>query len=190
LQGMACLLFEWWKATRLLGSFFHRLVCSGWTSRVTNDVRREPKNRIPNHPQCRPLDVVVDLTTPTNAATILVGIDVTIPHISSNLAKKSYPSIPSITRTHLASIREKLQGRTSNSWQGDKVISALNDEHIALIPFTVDHLGVSDTLRSTSFSTPATHPSLHHPIHQSRPIILPAHLPSSLTVLPEALPFT
>jgi hypothetical protein len=129
----------------------------------------------------------MDLSTPTNAAAILVGIEVTIPHISSNLAKKSYPSIPSITRTHLASIHEKVQGRTSNSCQGDEVISALNDQHSTLIPFTVDHLA---TLRSTSFSTYATHPSLHHPLHHSWLIILPAHLPPLLTVLPQALPFT
>jgi hypothetical protein len=105
------------------------------------NIQREPKNRILNHPQCRPLDFVVHLITPTNAAAILVGVDVTIPHISSNLVKKSYSSIPSIARNHLASIREKVQGRTSNSWQGNEVISALNDQHTALIPFMVDHLG-------------------------------------------------
>jgi hypothetical protein len=87
------------------------------------------------------LDVVVDLMTPTKAVAISVGIDVTIPHISSSLSKKSYPSIPLITRTHLASIRSKLQGRTSHSSQGDEVISSLNAQHIALVPFTVDHLG-------------------------------------------------
>jgi hypothetical protein len=84
-------------------------------TRTTNDIQREPKNRIPDHPQRRLLDVVVDLMTPTKAAAISVGIDVTIPHISSSLSKKSYPSIPLITRTHLASIHSKLQGQTSCS---------------------------------------------------------------------------
>jgi hypothetical protein len=111
-------------------------------ARTTNDIQREPKNRILNHPQRCPLDVAVDLITPTHAAAISVGVDVTTPHNSSNLAKKSYPSIPSITRTHLASICEKLQGRKYNSCQGDKVISALNDQHTSLIPFMADHLGV------------------------------------------------
>jgi hypothetical protein len=63
-------------------------------ARTVNDIQREPKNRIPDHPQRRPLGVVIDLITPTDAAAISVGVDVTIPHISSSLSKKSYPSIP------------------------------------------------------------------------------------------------
>jgi hypothetical protein len=84
---------------------------------------------------------MVDLITPTQANAISIGVNVTIPHISSSLSKKSYLSIPSITRTHLASIHSKLQGRTSSSSQGDEVISALSSQRTALIPFTVDHLG-------------------------------------------------
>jgi hypothetical protein len=103
-------------------------------ARTTNDIQREPKNRLPEFPQRRPLDVVLDLVTPTNAGAISIGVDVTIPHVSSSLSKKSYPSIPLIFRTHLASIRSKLQGSTSHTAQGGDVISALNAQHIALIP--------------------------------------------------------
>jgi hypothetical protein len=106
-----------------------------------HDVQLEPSQRIPNLPSRRPLDVSVDLLTPTAAAATTVGIDVTIPHVFSNLAKKSHPSIPTILRTHLASIRAKLHGRTTTASTAEAVIQALNTHHIALIPFTVDHLG-------------------------------------------------
>jgi hypothetical protein len=109
--------------------------------RTKHDVQLEPSQQIPNFPSRRPLDVSVDLLTPTPAAATTIGIDVTIPHVFSNLAKKSYPYIPTILRTHLASIREKLQGRTTTASSAEAVIQALNTNHIALIPFTVDHLG-------------------------------------------------
>jgi hypothetical protein len=156
---------------------------------TTNDIQPKPKTRIPNHPQRHPLDVVVDLITPTNAAAVSVGVDVTTPHILSNLAKTSYHSIPSITRTHLASICEKLQGRTSNSCQGDEVIAALKDQPTALIPFMVDHLVVVAILRSTSSSTPMTHPFQHHPLHRKHTTTLLAPQLLLLTMWLQLPPF-
>jgi hypothetical protein len=41
-------------------------------ARTANRIQCEPKNRLPNHPQCCPLDVVIDLITPTNAAAVSV----------------------------------------------------------------------------------------------------------------------
>jgi hypothetical protein len=109
--------------------------------RTKHDVQREPTQRIPDQPTRRPLDVSIDLLTPTNAAATTVGIDITIPHISSHLSKKSHPLIPFITRTHLASIRSKFQGRTTSASSAENVIQSLTANHIALVPFTVDHLG-------------------------------------------------
>jgi hypothetical protein len=109
--------------------------------RTKHDIQREPSQRLRDQPSRRPLDVSLNLLTPTSAAAITIGIDVTIPHVSSSLAKKSHPSIPQILRTHLASIREKFQGRTTTASSAEDVIQSLNTHHIALIPFTVDHLG-------------------------------------------------
>jgi hypothetical protein len=121
------------------------------------------------------LDVSVDLLTPTPAAATTIGIDVTIPHVSSNLAKKSHPFIPTILRTHLASIRAKFHGRTTTASSAEAVIEAINIHHIALIPFTVDHLGglghFASALLFDPRNSPLTHPpptpisayNFHHP---------------------------
>jgi hypothetical protein len=109
--------------------------------RTKHDIQREPTQRLPDQPSRRPLDVSIDLLIPTSAAAVTIGIDVTIPHVSSHLSKKSHPLIPFITRTHLASIYSKFQGRTTTASSAENVIQSINANHIALIPFTVDHLG-------------------------------------------------
>lgn len=131
--------------------------------RTKHDIQREPSQRIPDQPTRRPLDVSIDLLTPTHAAAITIGIDVTIPHVSSALAKKSHPSIPLIMRTHLASIRSKFQGRTTTASSAEAVIQSLNAHHIALIPFTVDHLGGLGPFAATLLFTPSDSPITQPP---------------------------
>jgi hypothetical protein len=111
----------------------------------------------------RPLDVSVDLLTPTTVNATTVGIDVTIPHVSNALAKKSHPSISLISRTYLTSIHSKLNGRTSTVSSRVAVIHSLNTYHIALIPFTVDHLGGLDSFAVNLLFSP----------HNSHLVLLP-----------------
>jgi hypothetical protein len=123
-------------------------------ARSKHDVQREPSQRIPDCPKRRPLDVSIDLLTPTAADAITVGIDVTIPPISSALSKKSNPSIPLITRTHLASIRSKFHGRTTKASTAEAVIQSLNAHHIAFC--------LSPPLLTTGLSYHGTTTHPHH----------------------------
>jgi hypothetical protein len=126
--------------------------------RSKHDVQLEPACRLPNHPTKRPLDVSVDLKTPTSSAACTVGIDVTIPPVLSHLPSRSTSSTHHIERTHLDSIRSKLNGRTSKTAEGAQIISAINEQRIALIPFTVDHFGALGRFAQDFLFSPATSP--------------------------------
>jgi hypothetical protein len=58
----------------------------------------------------------------------------------------------------LASIRSKFHGRTTKASTAEAVIQSLNAHHIALIPFTVDHLGGLGTFASHLLFSPQDSP--------------------------------
>jgi hypothetical protein len=101
--------------------------------------------------------------------------------------------------SHLASIRAKFLGRasSSNSASAESTICSLLDNHICLIPFTVDHLGglagrlAMDSLFSddtSRFPKPPlpyldllqlSHPTSHAALHLAK--LHPLHLASRAT---------
>lgn len=95
-----------------------------------------------------------------------VGVAITIAPVASTLARRSDPLIADILRTHLASIRSKLMGRASSSASAAETTQAVLDNKIALIPFSVNHLGGLGPL-ALDFLFDAPPPSLNHP--PSRP---------------------
>jgi hypothetical protein len=103
------------------------------------DVQRKPA--LSDHPGRRPLNLTINLATPSATGSHTIGINVTTPPISSRYASQSDPDIPTITRIHIASIHLKLHGRSSTASTAESVISSLNAHRIALFPFTVDYLG-------------------------------------------------
>jgi hypothetical protein len=129
---------------------------NGTNQLSTITVMLEPANRLTDIPGKCAIGVSLDLVSPKSSGALTVVIDVTIPPISSTLANRSYPSIPLITRTHLASAPSKFQGRASPRYTAESGVSSLSNNHrFALVPFTLDFLG---GLGPSPFHTVSTHP--------------------------------
>jgi hypothetical protein len=106
------------------------------------DTLMEPTNLLPQHPLRRPADIALRLKSPTAALATTLAIDVTITPVPAHLRSQPTPSQPSnLHEAHLRSIRSKLTGRTHSSVSNASIIQAINTADIALLPFTVDHLG-------------------------------------------------
>jgi hypothetical protein len=104
--------------------------------------------------------VLIDLATQTPAQATSLAIDVTIPHVSLASAMKSLPSTPLIYRTHLGSIRAKLVGRSSVDNSPDPAfIQTLLDHRMAVIPFSVNHLGGLGPFSLELLFAPASSPA-------------------------------
>ena len=141
--------------------------------RSPHDVLCEPSNCLPSFPTRRPFDLAFRLIKPSADGISIVGIDVTRPPVFKPLNRQSTSHLPEITRTHLFSMRAKLEGRCHSNIPGHSIIQAINDNHAALLPFTVDHFGGLG---------PLSIPLLFHP---KRSPILPAP-----PLQPEMLNFT
>jgi hypothetical protein len=106
------------------------------------DTLMEPTNLLPQFPLRRPADIALRLKSPTASKSSTLAIDVTIAPVPAHLRSQPTPSQPSnLHEAHLRSIRSKLTGRTHSSVSNSSIINAINTNNIALLPFTVDHLG-------------------------------------------------
>jgi hypothetical protein len=114
----------------------------------------EPMGLIPDAPTTkRPTDIMIRPSPPTkhtnDPTAKLHLIDVTITHtppletppgFNENLI--DLENLASIAnRSHLKSIRDKYQGRTTSSATQLDAIATIVEQNYALIPFTIDHLG-------------------------------------------------
>ena len=110
---------------------------------AATDVLIEPTNLIPTLPLKRPADVAIKLRTTSNTPTY-AAIDVSIPPLPLDPSHPRYlqSSNPkSCFEAHLRCERSKFNGRPNEDYTAAQVTTLLNDNHITLYPFTVDHLG-------------------------------------------------
>jgi hypothetical protein len=108
-------------------------------------------------------DLAIRLAKPAASRIITISIDVTHPPATKPLNRKSTSHLPEITRTHLISMRSKLEGRSHLHIPGHAIIQAINVNHATLLPFTVDHLGGLGPIAIPFLFHPSRSPITHSP---------------------------
>jgi hypothetical protein len=114
----------------------------------------EPTGLIPDAPAKRPADIMIRLSPPAKQTNQPVAklqlLDITMPHPPSltvpphglderliNLKTLAFFA----DRSHIASMKEKHQGKTTTSATQIDTIATITERNYALIPFTIDQLG-------------------------------------------------
>ena len=133
------------------------------------DTVMEPTGLIPDAPTKRPADIMIRLSPPakqTGKPTAkLQLLDITIPH------PPSLPVPPGLNerlinpktlaffadRSHLTSMKEKYQGKTTSSATQTDTIATITERNYALIPITIDHLGRLGYTAHEFLGMPETH---------------------------------
>jgi hypothetical protein len=114
----------------------------------------EPTGLIPDAPAKRPADIMIRLSPPTKQTNQPIAklqlLDITIPHPPSLTVPQHGLNERLINpenlalfadRSHLASMKDKYQGKTTSSATQTETIATITERNYALIPFTIDHLG-------------------------------------------------
>ena len=110
----------------------------------SNDVQLEPEGLLPEHPAIRPADVLLTLASPTANGTKQIAIDVSLCSVSQStlqrLRRSRHPK--TLLDAHRRREFEKWNA-TGAAWPypRDQVLLNLESRKIALVPFTIDHLG-------------------------------------------------
>ena len=115
---------------------------SGTVSNKSN-VFLEPTSVIPNNPTLRPADLMINLSAPTPNETVAIALDVSIPSIQLSqfprLRRTGHPK--TLLGAHREREREKWDRKNKHDEPRLPVLRSMEEQQIALIPFTIDHLG-------------------------------------------------
>ena len=103
----------------------------------------EPTGIVPQHPTLRPADMAIVLAKPTSSGTTSVAVDVSVTSIQRpSLARLHRSGQPeSSPDAHRQREREKWNRSSKYTEPRLPILQALEQKKIALIPFTIDHLG-------------------------------------------------
>jgi hypothetical protein len=118
------------------------------------DTVMEPTGLIPDAPAKRPADIMIRLSPPARQTnqpvTKLQLLDITMPHPPSQTVPphgldERLINLKTLAlfadRSHIASMKEKYQGKTTTSATQIDTIATITERNYALIPFTIDQLG-------------------------------------------------
>ena len=147
---------------------------------TSDDVAWEPHNIIPDYPSVRPADLALPLPFANNTDSTAVAVDVSVPQIQASPSGLRRNQPTTLLDAHWKREREKWD-RTAHSSDNTPehgprlpVLQGLEALRIALIPFTIDHLGgIGPSAHSFLFhprSAPFPPPPPHPPNNRLRPI--------------------
>jgi hypothetical protein len=118
------------------------------------DTVMEPTGLIPDAPAKRPADIMIRLSPPAKQTNQPVAklqlLDIATPHppsltVSPHGLDERLINLKTLAlfadRSHIASMKEKYQGKTTTSATQIDTIATITERNYALIPFTIDQLG-------------------------------------------------
>jgi hypothetical protein len=119
---------------------------------TAHDTVMEPTGLIPDAPTKRPADTMVRLSPPAKQTNQPVAklqlLDIAVPHPPSLTApphgfdERDLKTLAFFAdRSHIASMKEKHQGKTTTSATQIDTIATITKRNYALIPFTIGQLG-------------------------------------------------
>jgi hypothetical protein len=123
-------------------------------TKTAHDTVVEPTGLIPDEPAKRPADIMIRLSPPAKQTnqpvTKLQLLDIAAPHPPSQMIPphgldERLINLKTLAlfadRSHIASMKEKYQGKTTTSATQIDTIATITERNCALIPFTIDQLG-------------------------------------------------
>ena len=130
----------------------------------------EPTGLIPDAPSKRPADIMIRLSPPAKQTDHPIAklqlLDITIPHppsltvpphgLNERLINPEHLAIFA-DRSHLASMKDKYQGKTTSSATQTDTIATITERNYALIPFTIDQMGRLGYSAHEFLGMPVTH---------------------------------